>query len=366
MAKPIEEILHLENIMKVIEAVKGGVPGGILPEAMFRPQQKVMGNSGTYTKVTSTRKVAQAVRYGSASKAVKLEGVSKVPVTLIHAYEHFDHEPNVLALLQSNSGGQQLLGAEIVGKKASDFAQRYVNLRRTAWYSAMTNGKIWFDGDGNLLPSASGAVVTIDFGIPAGNQNQLDALGAGDIISAKWSATDTDIPTQITNIRKAAAQLTGYRITTAYYGANVPSYVAKNTAMKEFLKLNPGSNQAVRNGEIPNGFQKLNWVAAYEAFYNDANGANQSWWSDDAVIFTPDVGDAGWWDFIEGSYSVPTDVGTLAADAMAQLKALRTIFGMFGYATVSHDPVTIKQYAGDTFLPAICVPSAIFQAAVHW
>ena len=37
---------------------------------------------------------------------------------------------------------------------------------------------------------------------------------------------------------------------------------------------------------------------------------------------------------------------------------------MFSYATVKDDPVTIKQVGGDTFLPALKVPAAIWQADV--
>jgi len=42
------------------------------------------------------------------------------------------------------------------------------------------------------------------------------------------------------------------------------------------------------------------------------------------------------------------------------------IFGMFSYATVTADPPTVKQYAGDTFLPVICVPKSIFIATVKF
>jgi len=84
--KTIQEVLHFENILKIVEEVKGGVPGGILPEQMFRATRRFLGNVGYYFKVTSTRQVARQVRYGSPSTAVKLPGVSKVPVTLGHSF----------------------------------------------------------------------------------------------------------------------------------------------------------------------------------------------------------------------------------------------------------------------------------------
>ncbi len=364
MAKSIQELLHYQNIIATIQAVKGGVPGGILPEQMFRPTKRFIGNMGYYFKVESTREVAQAVNYGSPSKAVKLQGVSKVPITLMHSFEHFDHDPNTLAQLLSTDNRTQLLGAEEVGRKAGDFAQRQVNLRRAAWYAAICFGKIYLSSEGALLPSSTGAAITIDFGIPAGNKNQLNALGAGNIITASWATAGTDIPLQIAGIQIAAAQLTGYPVNTAYYGKNIPSYVAKNTAMKEFLKMNPPSNQAVRLGKIPDGFLGITWRPGYTAFYKDAKGTARNFFTDDMVVFTPDVADSGWWNFLEGSYAIPTNIGQAYGGAMQALNSLATVFGNFGYATVQHDPAGIRQYGGDTALPVIAVPKAVFIADV--
>lgn len=360
----IEEILHYENMIKVILAVKGGVPGGILPEGMFRPTSRMVGNVGTYTKVESTRRVAQTVMYGSPSKAVSLKGVSKVPVTCIHTFEHFQHEPILLALLKSLDGKTQERGAEIVGQKIRDFGQRFENLRRAAWYSALANGKIWLDAEGNLLPTAADAVITIDFGIPTGNKNQLDWDGNGAIIDTTWATDTTNIANDIAELIIAGLTLTGYRLTTAYYGQNIPGYLANNKVMKEFLKLNPGANAAILKGGVPNGFLNLNWVNASYAFFEDSKGVNRFFWKDDMVVFTPDVADVGWWNFLEGSYEIPTDLGVVAGDAAAALRALRQVFGTFAYATITHDPVGIKQYGGDTFLPVVSVPKAVFIADV--
>lgn len=362
--KTIQEILHFENILKVVEEVKGGVPGGILPEGMFRATRRFLGNVGYYFKVISTRQVARQVRYGSPSVAIKLRGVSKVPVTLAHAFEHFDHEPNLVAVLKSLDDRIQLLGAQEVGRQAGQFTQRFVNARRAMAYSALTTGKIMFDDEGELTMKTSQAAITVNFGIPAGNKGSLNALGAGVIITASWATATTDIPLQIAGIQVAAARLTGYPITEAYYGKNVPSYIAKNTAMKEFLKMNPGSNQAVRRGDIPDGFINLNWHQAYGAFYTREDGTSHQFWTDDMVVFTPNIADVGWWDFLEGSYSIPTDVGQMYGDAIQALNSLQTVFGLFGYATVIHDPAGIRQYAGDTSLPVIVVPKAIFIADV--
>ncbi len=364
MAVSIEELLHHENFLKTIEKVKGGVPDGIIPKRMFTRTDTTIGNQGSYFKVESTRRVAQQCLYGAPSKAAKFKGVSKQLVTLLHSFENFQHDPQIVAILKSTNGGVQKRGAELVGRKLAEFTQRFINLRRATWYSAMATGYIYFDEDGELLPDSSGAVNTVDFSIPAGHRNQLDWDGNGAIIGASWATAGTDIMGDVRELKKAAIATTGYPIKKVYYGPNIPGYLSANTALKEFLSRNPEAQKAVIAGDIPDGLLGLTWVDAQDAFYEDKNGTNKHFWDGDKCVFTPDETDMGWWGFIEGSYNIPTDVGKIMADIMHALNSLTEIFGMFGYASVTHDPVGLKQYAGDTFLPLILVPNAIWIADV--
>ena len=364
MAKPIEALLHIENFLRTIEKVKAGIPDDILPARMFKPTDKTIGNSGFYYKVLGTRQVAQQVAYGAPSKSMVGKGVFKQPITLLHAFENFSHDPNLLALLKSTTGGTQKRGVEIVGKKIAEFTQRFINLRRAAWYSALAQGKIYFDVDGNLLPTSTGAVVTIDFAVPAGNQNQLDWDGNGAIIGASWATAGTDIIGDLRELKLASIALTGYKLKYAFYGSNLPGYFANNTTLQQYLARNATGNAALLKGEVPDGLMGLTWVDAQHAFFEDKGNVNRFFWGGDQIVFTPDPADIGWWGFIEGSYNVPSDIGKLYGDAMSALNSLREIFGVFGYAVVGHDPVGITQYGGDTFLPVIAVPNAVFIADV--
>ncbi len=52
----------------------------------------------------------------------------------------------------------------------------------------------------------------------------------------------------------------------------------------------------------------------------------------------------------------PTDRAAAASAAMQ--------FGMFSYAKVTDNPVTVRHFAGDTFLPVLKVPAAVWIADV--
>jgi len=357
--KEIGEILHIENILGVIKSAMAVVPGGIIDE-LLRPTGKVIGDSGHYFKVENTRRVAQQVMYGAASKAAKFKGVSKIPIKLIHSFEHFHHDVVTLQNLLSEDEGRQKLGIELFGQKVAEFTQTYVNLRRAAVYSMLATGHILLDSEGNLVMDSSKALIDVDYGVPANNKGQLNGL-----IAAKWSAGATDIATQIADLQKSALTLTGYKIRLALYGKNVPGYIAGNTIMKEFLRANPPSAKTIAAGGIPMDFLDLEWRPAYAANFEDYEGKTHFFWGDDDVIFLPDPNDLGWRGLIEGSFPCPSDIRAYS-DGIEALKSMIETWGMFGYATVSVDPPTVVQYAGDTMLPVLCVANSIYQGVVHW
>jgi hypothetical protein len=130
---------------------------------------------------------------------------------------------------------------------------------------------------------------------------------------------------------------------------------------------NAGDNtQYLSTADIPSPLLGLTWRPAYEAFFEDATGTLQSLVGDDQVVFTPEPS-TDWIGWLEGTYPVPTSVGTVSVDAADALRgSVTTAAGMFAYGVVNTDPVTVKMVAGDTFLPVLKVPKAIFIATVKF
>ncbi len=359
MAKNISQILGAKNLSGVIQTVKGGLAEDLLPPAFLTPNRTVEGNHCTYRKVAGTRKTARIVQYGSPSQQRNLSGVSEVAATLLHTAENIQHDPNVLQnLLAIENETRQKLGQQEVARKTGEFKQLFLNLRVAAVFSLLANGIIWFNGDGELLPSSSGAVTTVDFGVPAANKNQL-----GGIIAASWATAGTPIHTHIAALRKYARKATGYRLDYAFYGEDILGYLWANTVLKEIINRFPAFQAAFSAGRVPNGLLDLNWVPIAEAFFNDKDGTNQDFFGGDAVVFTP-TPSVDWFEFIEGTYATPSNLGTVSSDGVAAIGQVSVQQGMFSYAHLTADPVGIKQIAGDTFLPVLKVPEAIFIADV--
>lgn len=363
--KSIQDLLYYENLIGTVQQVIGGVPEDILPAGFLNATDSVSGKTGTYTRVQGTRETARTVLYGSPSRKREMSGVSEVPVTLLHTFEHLDIDPTVLMQLRDEGSPiRQEMGRQTIARNLADFGQRFRNLRVSCVYSAFKYGAIYFDGNGNLLPTSSGAVYTVDYGIPSGNKDQLNWDGNGAIIGASWGTAGTDVIGDIRAIKKAARIKTGYPIRHAFYGQNILGYLLGNTAIAKLIASSFNLSEAVANApsEVPQGLLGLQWHPIDEAFYVDSTATTRSWFSGDEIIFTPDPS-PDWWGFIQGTFPVPTTLD-IAGDGMAAISSLQEVLGPFSYAKVTDDPPSIRHFAGDTFLPVIKNPWAVYLADV--
>ncbi len=367
MSQTIQDILGGQNLTGLIQGVKSGIPHN-LPGGFLSITRNVEGDTATYRRVEGTRQTARLAAYGSPSQRRSLSGITEVPVKLLHSHEHVIHSAGVLENLQRfDSPNHQQLGRDEVARQTQSFRRLFENLRVASVCSMLGSGKIWFDAQGNLLPDATGATVTIDYNVPADHQGQL-----GGIIDAGWDAAETDIIGQVIAMKAKAARDTGYPIRHAFYGRNIPGYIAGNNHAQSLIGGNPALSHAMATtGDMPAGFLDLQWHPAYDAYYLDADGQVQSFFGDDSIVFTPEPS-ADWYELLQGSYAIPQGVAGLnqhdpageTGDATGALSALTSAYGLFSYSVLMTDPVAVKQVAGDTFLPTLKVPASIFIADV--
>ena len=365
-----EQILSGKNLTGLIQGVKSGLPLKI-PPAFLTPTRSVKGNVATYRKVEGAREVAKIVAYGNAAQVRAQKGVTEVPVNLLHTFESINISPSKLInLLTSDGGADQKLGADEVTRQVTEFKQAFVNLRIAATMQALLQFHIYANVDGNLLPSSSNAVVNVDYGVAASQINSggagINPLGTGNIVDTTWAGAGTDIIAQLRNLKAAAVQFSGYPLAYAFYGNLVPGYLAANTAASKYLAGNNElSRQYLETGEVPTGFMGLTWIPIGDAFYVDQNAAVQTLLTSDNVVFTP-APSLDWWEFIEGTYPVPSNFGPTAVDAAALIQGMSEVAGMFSFAGGTLNPPSVQMFAGDTFLPVLKVPKAVFRVDTAW
>jgi hypothetical protein len=364
----LQDVLGGPNLCGVINGTATGIRN-VFPESFYQVDKTVDRDTGQYTRVTGTRTVARIAAYGSPSQQRQLRGVEAVPVKLIHSVESIMlSTTDYLNLLQYDDTAAQTRGIQEVTRQVREFRANFDNLRVAALTQMLFQGSIYWDGSGNLLPNSTGAKTIASFAVPSGNMGQLDPLTTGTtILDVSWDNAASDIDKQLLNLRQAATRLSGYPLKYAFYGKNVPTYLTNNTKLQNYFVRSSGDNaQYLSSAEVPSPLLGLNWLPAYDAFFEDANGVLQGLVGDDQVVFTPDPS-PDWIGWLEGTYPVPTSVGGVTSDAAQQLRNnVTTAAGMFAYGVLNTDPVTIKMVAGDTFLPVLKVPKAIFIATVKF
>lgn len=361
----LQQILGFENLTGIINDPAGGVPSNLIPPAFMASTKDVMGNTASWTIIRSTRRNMRLTNYGAASTRIAQQEIGRATAVMAHFFEHQRHDMQVLnAVRQFDNPQVQQMGRQIIDQQTAEFRRRADNTRLSLIYSLLAEGRISFDGDGNILPDTTGQVVDVDFQIPAGHRDQLDVEGTGDIISASWAAATTDIVGQIRKLHDVALRTSGLPLAHAFYGEDILGFLLANNQVTNFLRTRESTAAAMETGTIPDGFLGIKkWWTVSAAFFEDQNGVNKTWFEKDQITFTPEVNPM-WYQLQQGSFMVPTNLGGVGPDASAMLNNFRTMFGRFSYAKVTDDPAGIKHSAGDTVLPVLRNPTSIFLADV--
>jgi hypothetical protein len=366
----INDILGAPNLCGIIQSTVSGIPNPF-PPSFFQVDQTVDGDTGEYKVFSGSRTNATISPYGAPSKNRQLREIGVKAVKLLHSIENIVLPvKDYINLLNYNDLAKQKMGIDEVSRQIREARWTQDNLRISSLTSMLFKTQVYYDNLGNLLPSSTGAQTIVDYTVPAGNQNQLNVFGAGNILTAGWENPATAIDKQIQALHQAAVQLTGYELKHAFYGKNVPNYLTTNTNLGNyFFRAAYDSDafgpQYIATADIPNPLLGLTWHKAYQSFFYDQNGNRQTLVGDDQVVFTPEPSTA-WIGFLEGTYPVPTKAGIITPAEPTVVSSTETRAGMFAYGVASADPPTAKIVYGDTFLPVLKVPSAIFVATVNF
>jgi len=356
MAKPIEDVLAWGNMTSVALATKSLTP--TLPPSFMASGSPFKGNKGSYMKVEGSRRLAKACQYTAPAKLATQQGITETLVKLQHNREYITHDANTLIALRGEQGDTaQDRGRETVARTTAEFASRFQNSRWATVATALANGILYYDSDGNLLPSSSGAAYNIDFDIPAVNQDQLDGT-----LVADWSTASSNVLGDLDGVINYYKRIYGGTLKYALYGANIPGYMLNNTGLKSYVSGSPAlSAQAIENTTGMPNYKGLIWLPL-DAFWYGEDGDLDDATVDDTVVYCQEPS-SEWWEVLQGSYLIPTTLG-IEADGNAAMQSFDDVTGMFSYAEISTNPPGVNHYIGDTFLPVIKAPKSILQTTV--
>lgn len=373
MSKALQDILGWVALTKAVNVIKDGVPNPF-PSWLFtvKGEDRIIGGSVKYNRTYGTRKAARMVHGPAPAHRRALQDEDLVETKFIRFAEEMEFDPELLVTLRNYENYDNSDKAKrLVANNLQVLGTLFGNARIVAVATTLARGNIYFDAEGNILPTSSGATFTFSHQISATNNigsildNDSNGIFGATGTGGSWAVSSTNIPLQLRRLQEHASMQHGYEPKIALYGKNIPEYMSQNDYVLDYMARNPSRNDSyLKDGGVPDGLFGFNWIPAWKASYTKADGTKVSLWPSDGITFLPDQSDASaYWSMFEGSTEVPTSIN-IQTDAMAALNSCKTIYGAYGYGIVRLNPVMVSALAGDHFFPAVKLPDTIYIADV--
>jgi hypothetical protein len=189
-----------------------------------------------YDVFNNTRTVGMTTVPGEAAKTVTRQSVGRVNVTVQRMHEMLPMSAEELHNLRPIGGNSNVfdnLGESYIRRQLRFMGQRAANFR-AALLGGMMRGTAYVHPNGNdlYMDYTSGTnAYTLSWQMPSGNLNQLNMLGAGNIITGRFDAASTDIPSVFEQIDIALQNLVGLGLQIVVCGAQMWTYITNNDAV---------------------------------------------------------------------------------------------------------------------------------------
>lgn len=353
----INDVLAFAPLTEAVQTVKGGLPR-VLPDAFWSLTEDVPGTKARLIEFNGQRQTARVSPANSPPRPRGKLTLGDKALVLLSATEEMEFDEELCNIFQDweSYSPQQDWAMRNVAYQGEGFRTLFENLETAAVLLSVANTVIYFDGEGNLLPSSSGAKLTVDQGVPAANKGQL-----GGLLTGSFADSAFDIPSFLTQkLKPRSLGDTNYPLEVAVYGGNIPGYMKNNQFVKGIWDFQSEyANYYSETGRIKKGFMGFDWVPASEAYFVDSAGTAQFVFPADQITFMPALTKATY-TFYRGSKKVPTQFGPLPTGEAA-LKSFSEVFGRGRYAYIPMGGTyRIIDVGFTTFLPRFKVPGSVY------
>ncbi|MBA4192222.1 MAG: hypothetical protein C0467_29995, partial [Planctomycetaceae bacterium] len=173
----INSVLSYAPMTEAVQTVKGGLPR-VLPDAFWSLTENVPGTKARVIEFSGQRQVARVSPAGSPPRPRGKLTLNDKAIILLSSTEEMEFDEELANIFQQWEAytPQQDWAAKQVDYQAEGFRQLFENLETASVLLNVATAVNYFDADGSLLPTSSGATLTVDQGVPAANKGQLGGL----------------------------------------------------------------------------------------------------------------------------------------------------------------------------------------------
>lgn len=332
----------------------------------FSPAINV-GVNVQWDSMIGQRAPAQAVDYLSPARQIQTQARQRVQAVALGTREKMVFDTEFILAIQSNVPLWQNRSRDLMRQRMQDFRFRADNFMCSLVHSAISQGQISLDRNGNILPTTAGATVVVNYSSTYGTTGALTKTSAWPnqtTLVGDWSSPSTDIPASARAMQQSFAFTSNYQPVHAIYGKSIPSFMYNNTALQTYMSRSQMvGTQFLETNEVPAGMLDMQWHPGYKAYYVDANGVVQPWVADNQIIIIPEI-DPWWYENLLCSMPCPQGILQPTGDIEAALAMCPPVRGYSSYTSMSWDPILINAIAQVYSLPIQKAQLASYNATV--
>lgn len=341
------------------------------PPALYQMSPTpITGVNVQWETSSGNRQVAPVTNPYSASKGIQVQPRQRPQAVAIATRTNFATSMEMLTLLQHEIPLIRDRAKREFMQNLADFKQYVENLKVAALHSMLGYGAVYIDKNGNVLPSATNAEVTVSsnqtYGANAGSPLTKTSYwpGESDIVIGDWSSSSTNIPASLQAMDYGYVRTSNYKPKHILYGPAVAQYMYNNTQMSTFWSRQPEVNaDFLRQNLIPQGMLGYQWWPMQDAYFVDQNGTIQPFLAANQIVILPEINNS-WYEYFECSLPVPKTMSQPSQTPEEYLNFFQLVKGYSAYLHQFMDPIgmsCVQQWAG---LPTPKSQLAIWSATV--
>ncbi len=303
---------------------------------------------------------------GNPARRLQPTGKTRRALAMINMFDVLNLKADSLQFLREPD--QWLLqngGATEIQQQLEDMAAAHV-VTKHLWLAKYFGGSaIYIDANGEILESSSGAVVTVDTGVPSANQSQIDLTNfgsTGNAIDAAWDVAGTGILTQLDKLNHTAVEHQNSEpLRHIWCHGTARAWLRSNTEIKALYSAGMDRLDNALRGDT---FEINNYVFHFfSGTYTAADGTNKPFIPLTKAIITPEPGP--WIAQGNGVQIVPTTVDVQQGQ-FVNFAGWEKHYGDFAYFQAEHNPPSVNLFAGTNWLFGFKNPASVFVPTVDF
>lgn len=354
----LDEILHPQVITEAYREVTSASVPNPFTDFYSTQEKNIKGDRFEFIFRPGVSKPAPGNIRGAPARILQPTGLSERNVFLLHAFNELTLSMNALQMLRRpEDESLQEKGRDEILRQMEDFGDRHRQFRNVAVSKSFTDGIVHLNQDGDILESATGAVISLDLQVPASRKNQL----AG-IIDVAWDDASAKILRHLDDIRIQAQEDNTEMPTDIWANHHIKRFLRENTEIKDFVAGGPEAVDGFLKGTTIQDLGGYTWHF-YSGTFEDVNGVTQPILPIDQIVITPPVG--SWLRAVNGSELITSFEG-ISQSVEVALRDVTEVFGDFAYVKLMDNPTKLVLRMGTNFVYAFANEKSVWMPTVDF